>query len=55
MSLSKVHPVNVIEQRRQQDADAFEILSRIEGEKDNMGETDTSLNTTRGFAERRSK
>ena len=35
--------------------DAFEILSRIEGEKDSMGETDTSLNTTRGFAERRSK
>lgn len=35
--------------------DAFEILSRIEGEKDSMGETDTTLNTTRGFAERRSK
>ena len=35
--------------------DAFEILSRIEGEKDSMGETDTSLKTTRGFAERRSK
>ncbi len=35
--------------------DAFEILSRIEGEKDSMGETDTNLNTTRGFAERRSK
>ena len=35
--------------------DAFEILSRIEGEKDSMGETGASLNTTRGFAERRSK